>query len=222
MPLPHLIPHAHRTRAYRGLSAGLALGFASTLIVSQGVQAQSAPARPTPSAPVAPLTSVPAEPGVTTASYGDWVLRCQRLSGEGASRLCEVSQAMQVQGQAAPVAQLAIGRLPGQDGLRVTALLPTNVSFPSSVRVGEAKGDAMDTRDPGKGGGQALELSWRRCIPGGCLADAAAQEAVLKAWRVAEEAGRISFKDADGRELGVPVSFRGLGPALDALAKEKF
>lgn len=219
MPLPHAIVLACRTLAYRGLSAGLALGLSGAGFGA--AQAQSAPPRPTPSAPAAAVTAVPAEPGVTTASYGDWVLRCQRLPGEGAPRLCEVSQAMQVQGQAAPVAQLAIGRLPGQDGLRVTVLLPTNVSFPSSVRVGETKGESKDAREAGKSGGQALELSWRRCIPGGCLADAAAQEAVLKGWRMAEETGRISFKDADGRELGVPVSFRGLGPALDALAKEK-
>jgi hypothetical protein len=33
------------------------------------------------------------------------------------------------------------------------------------------------------------------------------------------EAGQIDFQDAAGRELGMPISFCGLGPALDALAR---
>ncbi|UHC17157.1 invasion associated locus B family protein [Methylobacterium currus] len=121
-----------------------------------------------------------------------------------------MSQTIQAQGQAAPVAQIALGRLPGQDGLRMTVLLPANVSFPSSVRVAELK--------EAKNG---LDLAWRRCIPGACVADGAATEAVLGAWRKAEDAGRIVFKDADGREVAVSLSLRGLGPALDALGKEK-
>jgi hypothetical protein len=36
----------------------------------------------------------------------------------------------QAQGQAAPVAQIAVGRLPGQESLHVTALLPPNVNLP--------------------------------------------------------------------------------------------
>lgn len=153
---------------------------------------------------------VASEPRLTTASYGDWVLRCMRVGAENALRLCEVAQTMQVQGRPDPVAQIAVGRLPNQEDLRVTILLPANVSFPSSVRITQAKDN-----------GNGLELAWRRCIPGGCLADAAAPEAVLESWRGADEAARITFKDAESREITVPLSFRGLGPALDALAKER-
>lgn len=155
-------------------------------------------------------SSVPAEPGITTATYGEWVLRCQRLSGDNAGRVCEVSQTIQAQGQPAPVAQIALGRLPGQDGLRMTVLLPAHVSFPSGVRVAEGK-DAKS----------GVDLAWRRCLPSACVADGAATEAVLTSWRKTEEAGRIAFKDADGRDVAVSLSLRGLGPALDALAKEK-
>ncbi|TNC04653.1 invasion protein [Methylobacterium terricola] len=183
------------------ITSGLLAGLAGAPAVAQSPKSK-------PAAEAAP--TVPAEPGLTTATYGDWILRCQRLSGEAPSRVCEVSQTIQAQGQAAPVAQIAIGRLPGQDGLRMTVLLPANVSFPSSVRVAEGK-DAKN----------GLDLAWRRCIPGACVADGAAADAVLSGWRKAEEAGRIAFKDADGREVAVSLSLRGLGPALDALGKEK-
>ncbi|MFH6786973.1 MULTISPECIES: invasion associated locus B family protein [Methylobacterium] len=203
-PLPPAPPTRRRTAAAVLLS-GLLLSLLGASVVpaaAQGPRAKPAAAEAAP--------PVPAEPGLTTATYGDWMLRCQRLGGEGAGRVCEVAQTIQAQGQSGPVAQVAIGRLPGQDGLRMTVLLPANVSFPSSVRVAEAK-DAK----------AGLDLAWRRCMPGACVADGAATEAVLTSWRKAEEPGRITFKDADGREVAVALSLRGLGAALDALGKEK-
>lgn len=185
------------------VTSSLLAGLAVT--VPMPVHAQSPRPKPT-AAETAPAVS--SEPGSTTATYGDWLLRCQRLGGETTGRVCEVSQTIQAQGQTAPVAQIALGRLPGQESMRLTVLLPANVSFPSSVRVAEVK-DAKN----------GLDLAWRRCIPGACVADGATTDAVLSAWRKAEDAGRIAFKDADGRE--VAVSLRGLGPALDALGKEK-
>jgi invasion protein IalB len=191
--------------AFTAILAGGAHPLGSALAQAPG--AKASPAAPAAAAPV------PSEPGVTTASYGDWVLRCQRVgTAEKPARLCEVSQGMQVQGQAAPIAQVAIGRVPGEAGLRVTALLPASVSFPSSVRVGLEQGD---TQAP------VLDLAWRRCLPGGCLADGPVTEEGLKRWREAEAPGRLMFKDAGGQEVTIPLSFRGLGPALDALGKER-
>ncbi|MFE1599561.1 invasion associated locus B family protein [Methylobacterium sp. ID0610] len=188
-----------------------------TALAALGLLAGAAAAQPGPTRPAAAPASPPAvsaEPGLTTASFGDWVLRCQRLAeGEKPVRLCEASQAMQIQGQAAPIAQVAIGRPAGETGLRVTALLPVSVSFPSGVRV---SGDDKDGKEAG-----ALDLAWRRCVPGGCLADGPAEDEALKRWRDGVGTGRLAFKDAAGRELGIPVSFRGLGPALDALARER-
>lgn len=194
------------------LSAAL---VASVLLAGGALPPGPALAQPsggkTPAAPAPP--PVPSEPGVTTASYGDWILRCQRVgTAEKAARLCEVSEAMQVQGQAAPIAQVAIGRLPGEAELRVTALLPLAVSFPSTVRIAL---DERETKAP------VLDLAWRRCLPGGCLADGPVKEEALKRWRDAEAPGRLMFKDAGGQEVTIPLSFRGLGPALDALGKER-
>lgn len=208
--MPLSLPSSPRDMRLVLRSALVASGLlASGLFAVASLPAQAQSPRAKPAGPEAAPT-VPAEPGLTTATYGDWVLRCQRLAGDNAGRVCEVSQTIQAQGQPAPVAQIAIGRLPGQDGLRMTVLLPANVGFPSGVRVAEVK-DAKS----------GLDLAWRRCNPGACVADGAATEAVLGNWRKTEDAGRIAFKDADGREVAVSLSLRGLGPALDALAKEK-
>jgi invasion protein IalB len=172
--------------------------------------AAPAPAATAPAAASSAAPSVPTEPSTTTASFGDWVLRCQRLGdGEAGSRICEVAQAMQAQGQKTPFVQIAIGRPAAGEPLRVTLVLLPDLSFPSSAQV------------VGDGNGPVLDLPWRRCLPGGCFADAVARDDVLKRWRGLTEPGRIVVKSASGREVAIPLSFRGLAPALDALAKER-
>jgi len=186
---------------------------ASILIISASTAAAQTPApRQGNSVPPAPpaAAQVPAEPSVTTASFGDWTLRCQRLDNAKAGRICEVALVLQAQGQQAPIAQIAIGRIANNEPLRVTAVMPVSVTFPSSVQIVIGEKDA-----------KPLDLPWRRCIPTGCFADATPGDDMLKQWRKAGEAGRIQFKDAAGRDLALPLSIRGLDPALDALAKER-
>ena len=115
------------------------------------------------------------------------------------------------QGQQNPIAQIGVGRPTGKGDLHVTAVLPNNISFPSTPKI--TNGD----KDPG------IELTWKRCVPGGCLADTVAKEEQLHSWHTetAENTGHLVFVDAAGRTLTVQFSFRGFGPAMDALAKEK-
>lgn len=69
-------------------------------------------------------------PQSTTAVFGDWGLRCVGpREGGPTQHICEVVQSIQVQGQAAPIAQIALGRLQKADPLRLTVVLPNNVSF---------------------------------------------------------------------------------------------
>ena len=150
-----------------------------------------------------------AEPKSTTAAFGDWVLRCNRVEIENQTqRICEVAQTITIQGQQAPVAELAIGRVKKTDPLRVTVALPVNVTFPSAPQIGLE-------------GHPVQELSWKRCLPSGCFADAAPKDEVFRAWRAAKTNGRIETKDAFGRNVVLTISFRGLAQALDALSKEQ-
>ena len=190
--------------------AAFAVGIAA---VNGSASAQSASPKPAapPAAAPAPAAAIPAEPSSTTASFGDWTLRCQRLADAGKTvRICEVAQVLQAQGQQTPIAQVALGRVANGEPVRVTAVMPVSVSFPSSVQITMGEKDA-----------KPLELPWRRCLPTGCFAETAPGDDVLKQWRKAGEPGRILFKDAAGRDLALPLSARGLDQALDALAKER-
>ncbi|MCJ2042939.1 invasion associated locus B family protein [Methylobacterium sp. J-059] len=65
-----------------------------------------------------------------------------------------------------------------------------------------------------------FELASRRCLPSGCVAGASVREDALRRSRGTNCSGRITFKNATGQEVAIPLSFRGLAQALDALAKE--
>jgi invasion protein IalB len=180
---------------------GLAMALACQSAAGQTVAKPEA-AKPAPG-------PVSADPQLTTANYGDWVVRCQRIGdGAAAQRLCEVAQSIQTQGAQAPIAQIAFGRIAAADPLRLTLVLPPNISFPSSPRM------AVDDKDP-----RAIDLSWRRCLPGGCFADAEMKDDMLQHWRAQTSQGQVRFKDSAGRDVALPFSFRGLAQALDALAK---
>lgn len=200
-------------QATRLISGWAKLG--ALLMVSAGPAfAQSTPAKlpaaqPASTAPAA--SPVPTEPSSTTASFGDWTLRCQRITDAGKTmRVCEVAQVLQAQGQQSPIAQIALGRVANGEPVRITAVMPVSVSFPSSVQI------VMGDKEA-----KPVDLPWRRCLPTGCFADIAPGDDVLKQWRKATEQGRILFKDAAGRDLALPLSSRGLDQALDALAKER-
>lgn len=159
-------------------------------------------------ASAAPVPAVGSDPAATTAAYGDWILKCEK-TGEK-SRLCEVAQTIQIkeQDKALPVAQIAFGRLKPGEPLRVTVALPSNITLPSSAAL------SLNDKDP-----RPIDLPWRRCLPGTCIADAQPAADALKGILNASEPARLSFTDASGRVVALPLSVRGLQQALDALNK---
>jgi invasion protein IalB len=181
-----------------------------------GVFAASDKPKPSPTASpdsaakkeAAEPTPVSNDPQMTTASFGDWIERCQRVSVSGERlRLCEVSLTVTAQGQNAALAQLAIGRVKKSDPLRVTLVLPVNVGFPSAPKI-----DIGDAGDP-------MDLAWRQCVPAGCFAEAPFSADTQRAWREAKSA-KVESKAANGQAFNFPISLRGLPQALDAMAKE--
>jgi invasion protein IalB len=149
---------------------------------------------------------------VTTASFGDWQLSCRLTpvaAGQPSRHLCEVLQSVILKGQTAPFAQLGFGKMTAADPIFFTAVVPPNVTFPSSVKL------AIDENDK-----QPVEVAWTRCLPGGCFASLAVKDDVVNRWRAQNEGGRLMFKSGAGQDMVVPISFKGLARALDALAKE--
>ena len=163
-------------------------------------------AAPAP-APKKEVEAVSNDPQMTTATFGDWIERCQRVSANGeASRICEVALTVTATGQSAPLAEIAIGRVKKSDPLRMTLVLPVNVAFPSTPKI------ALDAADP-------LELAWRQCVPAGCFADATFGAEAQRAWREAKSA-KVESKSARGQVFNFAISLRGLPQALDAMARE--
>lgn len=174
----------------------------------------SAPASPPASPPVAPPVAAPAvpapEPDRTTASFGDWVLRCDRQADVSPPRrFCEMAQTIQRAGDAGPLAQVAVGRIASTEPFRITALFPNNVTFQPGPKL------VAEGRD-----GQTIDLSWLRCLPAGCVSSAVVVEDVLKKLRAQKDAGRIEYRDGGGREVAIALSFRGFGEAFEALLRE--
>lgn len=184
--------------------------LAAALCLVPAIASAQAPKAATKEAPKAAASApapVGAAPERTTASFGDWVLRCETIAG--AKRVCEVAQTMSAQGQTNPVAQVAIGRRGPNEGKQLTVVLPTNVAIVTHPQLFTAKTDAAP-----------LDLAWQRCAPGGCFASAPVTDEVVNGLAAQTEQGRIAFKDAADRDATVPLSFRGLSQALAALAKE--
>jgi invasion protein IalB len=184
--------------------------FCVMLLTPQAVLAQSksTPSKPAPP-PAKPAAVTPnAESQITTTSYGDWALQCQR-GAEGTRENCEVSLTIQEKNQPAPIAKIALGRPVPTENIHVLVLLPNNVSFPSSV---EMRSDDKDV--------WSADIPWRRCVPGACFAEMTLTDADVVRWHALDGAGKIQFKDAQANQIGIGFSFHGLGQALDALVQK--
>ena len=190
----------------------LMIGGLFAIHAGGGSQSQAAPPPATAQPATAPAAvAKPAADAadMTTATFGDWLLRCRLTETGKPGRSCEVVQTVMIQGQAAPFAQLALGHPASGEPLHFTAVVPPNVTFPSTLRV------SFDEKDA-----KPVDVSWTRCLPGGCFASLAVPADVLTRWRARDDAGRLGFKNGAGQDATVAISFRGLARALDALAKE--
>ena len=146
-----------------------------------------------------------------TQQFGDWNLICRKTGEQAQSgQLCELVQTIILNGQKAPFAEIAIGKPQADMPVQITVLVPINISFPSSVKV------FIDEKD-----NIPLELSWARCMPVGCFASSPLKEDVQKKWGALENQGRVIFKAANTQDIAIPISYKGLKNALDALSKEK-
>ena len=164
-----------------------------------------------------PRVKASSSPDLTTATYGDWVLRCVRSTTRETQKMekqqspgkqCEIIQTIQLQGQRQPIAQLAIGYRPGESILTITAVLPVNISLPGSVQITDKQGHDMNV------------LNWTRCLQGACFANANASHTILKKLS-GQQQGFLQFHNANGQKTAIPLSWRGLIQAVDALEKAR-
>jgi len=144
------------------------------------------------------------KPQRTTATYEDWVVRCEM---HVAIKVCEMTQSAQMKGQTQPVSQIVIGRQSKNGAIKITFRVPISVWLASGVTL---------TADDGHG---LIAANFSRCIPAGCIAETDIDETVITEMRALKKNGALRFKDANQRDVAVPVSFKGFGDAYDALSK---
>jgi invasion protein IalB len=135
------------------------------------------------------------------------MLRCNHPAA--APSVCEVVQS--VTNQERTVAQIVFGEVGHGQPLRLTILVPPSVTLATEAALGTGH----------EGEAPVVDFTWRRCLSGYCVADAAISEETLQRVRAWTEVARVTFSDAAGHAVVVPFSPRGLPQALDALAKEE-
>ena len=143
-------------------------------------------------------------PQSTSATYGDWVVHCER-GDQGA--VCEMTQTTQVKDTNQVATVIAIGAAKGN--------APTKVAFQIAVNVWLQTGIALTTSD----GQSVIASNFVRCVPNACFAETEVSQNALVKLRAMKDQGSLRFKDASQKDVSVPVSFRGFNQAYDALSK---
>ena len=189
-------------------SCGIAVAF--LILAAASAQAQQRPAPPAHPAPPTAVRPPSASdvPQRTTATYGDWVLQCVENSSPPSEPVCDMAQVTQLQGKNLPFSRVAVARPEKGKPVKLIVQVPVNASFSTQVHI-----QTSDT-DPG------VIAPFANCTPNGCFAEFDLKEDILKKLREATGAGKLSFADAGGHDVSVPISFNGFAQAFDALAKK--
>jgi len=140
------------------------------------------------------------------SSHADWLVKCGKPPGSK-NRICWVEQ--KVTSEDRP-----------NIGMTVTYLKPTTgeegtlqIQAPLGVMLPRQLGLTVDGNDVGK-------VPFIRCFAGGCLARATVPTDLLKTLTGGSTAVFIIFDTPDSG-IGIPISLKGLSPAISALNKLK-
>ena len=156
---------------------------------------------------------VVSEPSVQ--KFDDWFYRCIEVpTGEAnkTAKQCEVAQIQQVMQGDQPVTVLSIAiamtapaKVGGKPDLLMTSVAPLNVNLPAGIRY------SINGKD-------TLKVEYRNCNQAGCWAQ---QKLDVKSLAVLKKGGEGEghFRLADGRNVNIKFSLKGLTAALAALEK---
>jgi len=144
----------------------------------------------------------------TSATYEDWVLECETQPGPPVHKTCDIAQVTQMQGRNIPLSRIAVAHPEKGQPVKLTAQVPVNIQLAAAARI------QVNDADPG------VTAPFNTCVPAGCFVEFDLKDDAIKKLRAAAGAGKLTYKTENGQGLAIPVSFKGFGRALDALAKE--
>lgn len=183
------------------------LGLAIALpAVGALAQTQTQPKKP--AAAPAQAAQPAGAPQATTATYGDWVVRCVQPQPQ-APRLCEAVTGVQAQGQQGLLAQVVVGRPAKDEPVHLIVQLPAGVFLPPGATL------YLDEKTQ-----TGLPAAFSTC-PRACFADAELKTEQLNELKSAKGPGRLEFVDGARKRIALPISFNGLTAAIDAALNPK-
>jgi len=141
----------------------------------------------------------------TTATYGDWTLSC--VIASSGMKSCGLVQSQKIGSQSLSVSQIGIGRIAKDDPLKISVEIGPDVWVPTGVKLTTG------------GNVPILAAIFKWCVSTRCLADAVVSDANIETLRSQKVSGKLAYKTASQEDVSIPVSFNGLGEALDALQK---
>lgn len=156
-------------------------------------------------------------PQPVVKQFDDWFYRCVFLASDEqdkTTKQCEVAQIQRVQqgDQMITVLSVAIAmsepeKKGGKHGLVMTSVAPLNVFLPVGLRYTV-------------GGKDVIKTAYSNCNQAGCWARQALDKRMLDNLRNGNE-GESHFRLADGRNVNIKFSLKGLSSALEALEKDE-
>lgn len=191
----------------------VAAAAVSLVSLGSALAAEPAKTKADRGSPPAASKPVPASgPRSTTAAYGDWVVTCVAAEIDGKPKsTCAMTQRLRRSKDGGDLAlyRLSLGKT--ETDLHLAVIVPANVSLVEAARL-ERDGD----KD------KAEALGWRTCAVGGCIAEA---DTTTARWRaLVDEPGRtvrLTFRNAAGQPVALPLSLEGIKPALAALSQTR-
>ncbi|MFS8038236.1 invasion associated locus B family protein [Xanthobacter sp. AM11] len=184
-----------------GLVAAFRLPGLPALLVSVAAFAAPVCAQTAPAAQ-SPASHSPAEPATETRStHDDWTVRCK---GAAAKRECEAVQTLQPKDGNGILAHVAV-RAETSGPVRLIVQVPPGVWLPAHVTLKVA-------------GVPDVVLTYKRCGMF-CVASVELKPADLAALKASSGTGDLVFEDGSRRPIVVPLSFKGLGAAMEASLK---
>lgn len=185
--------------ALTGLIPSFRLSLLSAVLAASAFALPAAAQTAAAPAPAAAPAAV--DPTETHSVHDDWTVRCK---GKDDKRGCEAVQTLQTPDLAHILAHVAV-RAEKSGPVRLIVLTPPGVWLPSNVSL-----KVPSVAD--------VVLTFKRCGQH-CVASTELTQDQLAALKASSGKGEIVFEDGSRRPVILPLSFKGLGDAMQASLK---
>jgi invasion protein IalB len=140
--------------------------------------------------------------GVVKAQYGDWQMSCDTPPGASFQQ-CAIIQNVTAEDQPNVGLSVIVLKTADKKANLLRVLAPLGVLLPNGL------GLNVDGKDMGR-------VAFVRCLPNGCVAEVAMDEALIKTLSTSKSAIFVVFKTPE-EGIGIPVSLKGFGDGFAQL-----